>query len=284
MNDLAAPPAVVAVERPPFVPGVFYGMPAETYHAIEALSSSGAKKFRQSALHYKLFRTVKNEPTAAMEFGTVVHAGVLEPDALACYAVAPKVDKRTNAGKEVWAQFVACHTGKIILSQADADRAQGCIRAVRAHPGAMKLLDGAKTEVSLFWHDARYKVPCKCRWDGLNHGGGFDLKTTQDASREAFAKTIAAYEYHAQAAHYISGAEHALDASPRFFAFIAVESEPPHGVACYALPGPAILAGGHLASIALERYAEALASGEWRGYPDTIETIELPRWAMRFSH
>jgi hypothetical protein len=276
-------PELVSAIRAAFEPGVFYGMPAEQYHKSEALSASGGRKLRQSPLHYKLMRDTPNEPTAAMEFGTVVHAGVLEPDAPACYAVAPKIDTRTTAGKADWGAFAQANAGRIILSQADADRALACIAAVRAHPGASRLLAGAKTEVSLFWEDAKYKVPCKCRWDGLNRGGGFDLKTTQDASPDAFARTIASYEYHAAAAHYISGAEHVLNESPRFFAFIAVESEPPHAVACYALPSNAILAGQHLVAIALERYAEALVSGKWRGYSDLIDTIELPRWALRFS-
>jgi hypothetical protein len=276
-----APAELVA--RAEFVEGVFYGLAATQYHEAEALSASGGRKLRQSPLHYRLMRDTANVPTPAMEFGMVVHACVLEPDAPACYAVAPKVDKRTTAGKADWAAFAQANAGRIILSQADADRAQACIAAVRAHPGAARLLDGAKTEVSLFWTDAKYQVPCKCRWDGLNRGGGFDLKTTQDASPDAFARTIASYEYHAQAAHYISGTEHVMNESPRFFVFIAVESEPPHGVACYLLPSNAILAGQHLVAIALERYAEALASGKWKGYSELIESIELPRWALRFS-
>lgn len=270
--------------RPPFEPGVFTAMPSEHYHAVEALSASGGRKLRKSPLHYKLMRDTVSEPTAAMQFGTVVHACVLEPDALSCYAVAPKVDKRTTAGKADWAAFQAAHAGKIILSPDDDKRARACVAAVRAHPAAMKLLDGAHTEMSLFWNDARYKAPCKCRFDAINRGGGIDLKTTQDASPDEFGKSIANFEYHAQAAHYISGAEHALNESPRFFAFVAVESEPPHAVACYYLPANAILAGQRLVAIALERYAEALASGKWRGYSQTIDAIQLPRWALRFDN
>jgi exodeoxyribonuclease VIII len=66
--------------------------------------------------------------------------------------------------------------------------------------------------------------------------------------------------------------------------FIAVEKQPPHAVGCYLLPGEGVLAGGHLMNIALARYAEALASGEFRGYADTIEQIRLPRWLLRFDN
>ena len=267
-----------------FLPGVFYGLPAEHYHAVEAMSSSGAKKMLRSPAHYKLMRTQASEPTAAMQFGTAVHEGVLEPKTFAERVVAaPEINRRTKAGQEEWAAFQAANAGRLVLAADDHARALRCIDAVRSHPAASKLLDGAHTEVSLFWHDGRYKVPCKMRADALNFGGLIDLKTTQDASADGFARQAASLLYHLQAAFYCSGSEHVLNASPEFFAFVAVESEEPHAVAVYALPSNAILAGQHLANVALERYAAALAAGVWPGYPDTIETLQLPKWATTFN-
>jgi exodeoxyribonuclease VIII len=238
----------------------------------------------QSPLHYKLARTFASVPSAAMQFGTAVHCGVLEPQRFdAAVACAPTVDKRTKDGRAEWAAFVAGNAHKVVLDADAYERAHNTISAVRAHPGAAELLDGALFEVSLFWNDARYGVPCKCRWDLFNHGGVVDLKTTSNASPAEFARQIVNFNYHVQAAHYLSGGEHARNEAPRFFAFIVVESEPPHAVACYALPGNAILAGAHLMNQALERYAAALAAGEWPGYPDTIEQIQLPRWATQFN-
>lgn len=267
-----------------FVPGVFYGLPAADYHRREAMSASGAKKMLRSPQHYKLMRDTPSVPTAAMEFGTVVHAGVLEPGTFGeVVAIAPEVDKRTKDGKAEWGAFAAANAGRIILSADDHSRALACVAAVRAHPAASKLLDGGEREMSLFWNDGRYKVPCKARYDAFNHGGVIDLKTTQDASPEAFGRSCATFLYHAQAAMYLSAGEHALNATPRFFAFICVESEPPHGVACYILPSAAIQAGAVLINIALERYAAALASGQWPGYSETIDALPFPKWALRFD-
>lgn len=282
----ATSPLVLAqpAAPPPFVAGEFADMPAAVYHQVEAMSAGGAKKILRSPQHYRLMRTTPNEPTSAMEFGTVVHAGVLEPDTFhRVVAVAPDCDKRTKDGKAEWAQFAFDNAGRIILKADELARAQRCIDAVRAHPAASRLLDGGRSEVSLFWNDGKYKVPCKCRWDKLNCGGGMDLKTTLDASPEGFARQIASLQYHVAAAHYISGHEHVLNESPEFFAFIAVESEPPHAVACYVLPANAILAGMHQINIAYSRYAEALSAGTWPGYPPTIEAIQIPRWALRFD-
>jgi len=278
-----APADLPLAVAPAFEPGVFYGMPGAEYYRVRALSASGAKKILKSPLHYLFNIMNPSEPSAVMQFGTVVHCGVLEPD---CFgervALAPPLDKRTKEGKLLWADFGATNAGKIIMSPDDYERARACIAAVRAHPGAAKLLDGGERELSLFWRDAKHNVPCKCRDDIYSHGGVTDLKTCQDASPEGFGRQIANMGYHIAASHYWSGHEHAMGESPRFFAFIAVEYDPPHAVACYALPSNAILAGAHLMNKALERYAEALAAGEFKGYPDTIETIELPRWATSF--
>lgn len=267
-----------------FTPGCWPDLPAETYHAVEALSASGAKKLLQSPAHYKLMRDTVNAPTEAMEFGTAVHCGVLEADTFAGRVVCgQKFDRRTKEGKAGHAAFAAEHAGKLILDPDAHARSLRCIQAVRKHPAASRLLDGAQTELSLLWIDGRYKVPCKARFDAWNRGIVVDLKTTQDASPEAFARSIASFMYHMQAAVYIDAAEHVLDESPSAFVFVAVEAEPPHAVACYALPSEAVLAGKRLQAIALERYAAALASGAWAGYPETIDMIQLPRYALKFN-
>lgn len=281
---IAEAAALLTRPRFEFREGRFDDLPSAQYHECEAMSSGGAKKILRSPAHFRLMRDTPNEPTAAMQFGTAVHSGVLEPDTFdAVVCAAPNVDKRTRDGKAEYAYFEECSRGKIILSAADMARAIRCIEAVRAHPAASRLLDGSEREVSLFWNDARYRVPCKCRFDALNHGGGIDLKTTKDASPAEFARSVAGFQYHLQAALYCAGYEAVIGEPPKFFAFIAVESEPPHAVACYVLPANAMLAGARLLSEALGRYAVALDSGEWRSYPETIDVLELPKWATRFD-
>lgn len=276
---------VVVVPPVPFVPGTYDDMPAELYHAIEALSSSGVSKLLQSPAHYRLTRDQPSAPTPAMRFGSAVHCGVLEPSRFAqAVARAPAVNKRTKDGKAAWSLFVKENAGRIILSPKDMDRAQRCIDAVLANPSARQLLAGAQVERSLLWVDGQYNVPCKARLDAWNAGLLVDLKTTGDASPEEFGNSIANFRYHVQAAMYCSAAEHVLNESPEAYVFIAVESEPPHGCRCYRLPPAAILVGQRYIARALERYAEVLRDGVWRGYPETIDTIQLPRRAMRFDN
>lgn len=273
-----------ALVAPVFTPGVYHDMPAEDYHAIEAMSASGAKKMLRTPQHYKMMRTEQSTPTDAMQFGTAVHCAVLEPDSFEARVVrSEKFDRRYKEQKAAAEAFAAEHAGKLILDPYAFDAVRRCADNVRAHPAAVRLLAGAKFEVSILWRDGKYDVPCKLRADALNHGGIIDLKTTTDASPETFARQCASLLYHVQGAAYYSGCEHMLDASPEFFAFIVVENEPPHSVACYTLPSNAIMAGARLFDIALERYRDALQSGVYAGYPNTIEALPFPRWALRFD-
>lgn len=279
--DIATVPAATWAEP---APGVYYDYPSDEYHAVEAMSASGAKKMLRSPQHYRLMRTTPNEPTDAMQFGTAVHCCVLEPARFVTLVkAAPEINKRTKDGKAEWAAFQLANAGRILLTPSDYDRVLACAKAIGDHPAASRLLEGARCEVSLFWEDGEYKVPCKARLDAWNHGGAIDVKTTTDASADGFARQAANLLYHVQAWHYFSGCEHALDSSPQFFAFVVVESEPPHAVACYTVPRDALMAGRRLMDEALGRYRDALKVGRWPGYPDTINPIELPRWALRFD-
>ena len=271
----------------PAAPSIFLDMPAEQYHAIEALSASGGKKMLRSPQHYRLDRDQPGEQTPAMRFGSAVHAAVLEHDTFeAAVLRAPKFDRRTKDGKAAAEAFDAQAAGRLVLAEEDHDRCLRIRDAVLAHPGASQLLAGTVREVSLFWTDGRFGVPCKSRldaWGRDSHGGIADLKTCQDASPDAFGRTIANYLYHLQGAFNFIGCEHVLGRTPNFFALIAVESEPPHAVACYVLEHAHLLAGARLAEEALSRYQQALESGQWPGYGDLIQPARLPSWALKFD-
>lgn len=263
-------------------PGLYEAMSAEEYHLVEAMSASGLTAMLRSPQHFRCWRDNPSEPTEAMQFGTAVHMGVLEPQRFAKEVIlAPEINRRTKEGKALWEQFQAGHVGKLVLELEAFQNCQRAVDAVRSHPAASRLLEGGKVEQSVFWSDAEYGVPCKARVDVMNHGGIADLKTTKDASPEAFAQTVARFAYHAQGAHYVSGAEHVLDATPAFFALIAVESEEPFGVKCYTLPAQALHMGRRLVDRALAMYRRALDAKAWPGYSVSIDELQLPRWALR---
>ncbi|WP_250534935.1 PD-(D/E)XK nuclease-like domain-containing protein [Caballeronia sp. AZ10_KS36] len=259
-------------------------LPAIDYHAREALSASGISRLLRSPAHYRLWRTTPGTQTAAMALGTVVHALVLEPHRPPPVAITPSCERRSNADKAVWTEFEANLQGRVPLRQEEFDRAQRVRDAVYAHAGARMLLENIATEVSIFWQDEAFDIPCKARLDVLRADLGIvDLKTTADAAPSAFARSVANFRYHAQAAHYRNAVQHAEHASPPFFAWIAVETEPPFGCGCYEIDSDGLDEGRRLVRAAAKVYAQALRARRWPGYPETIQLLRLPKWALHSS-
>jgi hypothetical protein len=65
--------------------------------------------------------------------------------------------------------------------------------------------------------------------------------------------------------------------------FIAVESSAPHLVACHMISPDSLLAGREAYKRNLDTYLECTNSGEWPGYPTTINQIELPHWEIEIE-
>jgi len=135
-------------------------------------------------------------------------------------------------------------------------------------------------ERSAWWEDAETGLLCKGRFDEIGRRAGVivDLKTTRDASREAFSRAIYTIGYYIQAAHYIAGAK-ALGIDADRFGIIAVEKDPPYAVAIYEVSGAALYDGERERRKLLELYAQCEESGEWPGYPQEVVEIDLPVWA-----
>lgn len=262
------------------------------YHAHAAIGSTQLKEILRSPAHYwAKYRAPDREPfepTPAMQFGTVVHSAILEPDTLAAVAIALPDDppsKRSKDGAAWWADFEREANGRIILS---ADRYSDAItiaNTVRAHETCALLLADCEFELSGFWRDPATGIECKFRPDAIKRNRSIivDVKTTADASEESFAKSIANFGYHLSAAHYIEGSLQAMDSQAHSFVFIAVETEPPYAIAVYRADATVTSKGAFDREKALRRMAECSAAGEWPGYPAGIWPISLPKWARRFT-
>lgn len=262
--------------------GLHKTMPYDEYAALDAVRSSTLKHFRRSAAHAR-YEMLNPEDTAAKVLGQAVHIAVLEPQRFADeYAVAPKLDRRTTAGKAEWSAFCAENAGKIVLKADELELCRALADAAQAHPIAAKLLDApGLTEPSLVWEDAETKLACKARLDRLTTHDGFstivDVKTTRDASPRGFARECATYSYHMQAAWYLRGAD-ALSPVARRFVFIAIEKDPPYAVGVYELDNAFLGAGQKACDDALRMYRNAVETGEWPGYSTSIRTIFAPPW------
>ncbi len=255
----------------------------DAYAAIDAAHFSGLKHFRRSAAHAR-YEMLHQSESAAKILGQAVHVAVLEPDRFAsAYVGAPKLDRRTKAGREEWEAFEAANASRIVLSASEHELCRELADSVLGHPLAGPLLTApGHREVTLLWRDANTGLDCKARpdafvsWDGASTI--VDLKTTRDASPRGFAQEIARFAYHLQAAWYLHGAD-VLAPVPRRFVWVAVEKAPPYAVACYELDSAGIDSGRAEIMECLRRYSLARETDTWPGYPARLSTLYLPAWA-----
>jgi hypothetical protein len=258
------------------------GLSNAEYHSLPSVSKSGLDLIRRCPALFKWRRENPSETTPAMRMGTLVHTAILEPHLMADEViVAPRIDRRTAQGKADWAEFQILAEGKELVTEDEMLKLEAIRAAVWAHPAAGKALGMLReVESSIFWTDPETGIECRCRPDGiLNNGVIVDVKTTKDARPDEFAKSIANYRYHVQAAFYSDGYQAAFGEPPKGFAFIAVEPEPPHLVAFYVLDSRAVLRGRADYQADLRTYAACIESDEWPGLSEQPVVIDLPKWA-----
>lgn len=258
-------------------------MTFEEYRALPGCNWSSLKHYSKTPAHYMENMENPMEQSPAMLLGSALHAIALEgPVAFSHrYACAPECDRRTKAGKELWSQFLADNANKEVLSAEQGKLLAMMWQAISIHPTATNLLNLCRQrEASITWNDLETGIPCKCRLDGFNSEYGIiiDLKTSDDASPTAFARTCAKFGYHGQSAFYLDGLQ-AAGVPANQFIFIVVEKTPPFAIAVYVADDDMIQAGRLKYQEYLRRHAECLAGDDWPGYPVEVQPITLPPWA-----
>lgn len=296
----------------------FADIPAEEYFAAPYCSQSFLRKMKQSPAHAMADRLNPKDPTPALQFGTWAHLAVLErahfterfttlpriedhPKALdtvqqlkaRCEELNLKVSgnkadliKRVmeaDSSAVIWDALVLKLTfGKKALKPDDYERLLKMASAVADHPTASRLLSGGRSEVSMFGIDPETGVRIKGRMDYLRAQEHIisDYKTAEDASFEAFQKSIANYGYHWQTAFYtdLYALNAGAKASEVIFAHVVGEKDDPYPVAVYTLDDASIEKGRMDYREMLKRYAECERTGQWPAYDLGIMNTSLPAW------
>lgn len=267
-------------------PGVYANTPMELYHRWNAASNSRLTKLRRSPAHLKAYLDGGDEDTAALIMGRAVHSAILEPDDFAKRYCRGPEDRRTKEGKAQYEALLATHEPGTILKRDDFEAALHMRDSVHAHVAASELLTGSgDVELSLVWESLIKEtdengVTCKARLDRINqeYEAIIDVKSTRDASRREFERSIFEHGYHRQGAFYLHAAD-VLGIPVKHFVIIAVEKEPPYAVGVYRLTPGAIEAGRDEVFSLLKVYATCEALNEWPAYPQQVEDIALPTYA-----
>jgi hypothetical protein len=236
---------------------------------------------KSPAHFYEWYNAPNEDPTNAMVIGTATHTAILEPDKYdQSIIIAPQVDKRTKKGKAEWATFEEEAKGKIILTQEEANAIEGMKNSVYNNRTAYDYLMEGIPEQSVFFKDPVHNFLCKVRPDYCTSlKEVVDIKSCLDAGYDAFSRAIANYKYHWQALFYLNGLTAVTGVEHNKFIFIAVEKDPPYGVAVYEATKDMLKTAKKQIAPLLDIYAECLKTNVWPGYKDELQQIELPRWA-----
>ena len=115
-------------------------MTNKEYRQDPGISRSNLFEMRKSPLHFQYQMTHPKEDTPALLFGRALHKMILEPEDFESeFAVCPTVNRRTKAGQEQYAAFMAENEGKDIVSQDDYEAMCEMAEVINKHELAKKL-------------------------------------------------------------------------------------------------------------------------------------------------
>jgi exodeoxyribonuclease VIII len=254
-----------------------------SYHDHPALSASKLKQaVTGTALDYwaRYVDPARQpfKPSDAMRQGSLVDCLITQPERVdALYRVAPTVDRRTKAGKELWAEALASAGDAELITEDWMVNAQRIRDRLLDDPITSLYLCGSGQEPG-FWRDAELKADCRYMPDCEIPERGLlvDLKKARDASPRGFQRQAYALAYDLQMAHYAEGYRHRYGEYPREIALVAYEWDWPHNVSVNLLTADMLEEGRRRREEAVMLVKECEATGVWPSWG--VTEFDVPRW------
>lgn len=259
------------------------------YRKHEGISQSDLKLINtKSPLHYMKERVFGGgrKQTPAMLLGSAMHTAFFEPEEFdKLYIVAPKINRRTNAGKEEFAEFVETNKHKTVITQDQRDAIDRMMENIEKLPEIREYTTGGEVERCFFRPSYEYDIPVSLKarmdyWIG-SRNTIVDLKTTICASADSFLRSVIKYGYYVQAAFYSDMIEYFGRREMPKFIFICVENHQPYDVAVYELDHQFIRQGRSVYRDGLAIIGRCFQNDDWPGYPKTKQVLECPDWSTR---
>ena len=286
-------------------PGIYTGVPDETYHAIPLPSFHRIAPLVYDGASLGHYRGTISDPeadweddsTTAMKVGRALHLAVFQPDVYKATVIDGPVNPKTNQGYGMDTKaFAACEAenpGCYVLPPGKVrTNIEAMAEEVLQHPRMVECMTGNCLMEATVIVDAPTSLTSsmrmKCRpdlWD-LDTDMILDLKKCQCAANGAFSrKDIGNYNYDGQAALYreLSGvAGRPIDG----FVFCAVEeaanvwtpSGRRHGIMFHDLDQLSMDAAWNHMEPHLVGLHTAIEADEWPGYSQDLEPISSPAW------
>jgi hypothetical protein len=269
-------------------PGIYAGIPIDVYHSAmicgdqSSVSSSVLRKlFLGSSATYWAYspynpqaKPPEEEDTDALILGRAAHHALLgEKFFSERFIIRPEKLfgddglKPWNGNRNACKDWLAEHSGLIVLSPNQAEQIKGMAAALARHPLVIEGALNGYVECSMFWLDRRSGVWLKARPDVIPSDSGLfvDAKKTRSTDYFALQTTLDDYGYYMQAALIFEGAAQ-LGWPAELFTFLFFENNYPHTVRDVTLSNEDIALGAEVNTAMIEKFARCWRSGEWPGH------------------
>lgn len=201
------------------------------YFENSRLSRSKLCDLKVSPYYFWSLNIAKNTKIdmPAMKLGRAFHCAVLEPSEWnRLYSVAPKVDKRTKAGKEAYAEFLSSNKEKEIIEDKDYDLIEHLVFEIESYKPALQILHSCDLKEHEYYfnyrgHDLKAKI------DGISTKYNIlvDLKTVCNSKSECgFVSDLLKYSYAEQVFLYSTAHEIKTGIRPKFLILSISKKEP----------------------------------------------------------
>lgn len=273
------------------MPLVIYDLSRREYDEIDRMNWSRLKVLGRSPAHFLHQLTAEEEEQSdALVVGDALHVSVFEPESFARRFAIWNGGRRF--GKE-WETFCDANKSRSILTTQQAEQVRTIAKAVRSDATAQKYVTGGRGEVTIQWSQTlpafagmpETRIDCKARIDFIANAGALvDLKSTKDASPDAFGRQAWTLGYFAQCAWYRDGYE-AATGQRLPFKLVAVEKNEPFVVQVYNVPDAVLDLGREHYRNLLQRYVLCRSESRWPGYAADGGELELtlPKRALPFD-
>jgi len=261
---------------------IIENMTFKDYRAVDAVHKHDLDSIRVAPAKYRHEQDNEGDDTEALLYGRLVDQYFEAPelfDSMVCVLAFDNF--RTKEARQARDDAIA--SGKDVCNLATMAEIKQLYDTAMQHPGFALAAESGRKQLSLFWEmegiqmagRPDYVIETDKGYDVI-----FDLKTTKDASRDSFSRSILTYRYHVQAALYCAGWK-AITGRDAQFVYAAIEKTPPYLHGCYYAEDIQIELGMSEAKEDIATLKHCIETGKWPSYNNCIEPIELPAWALK---
>ena len=250
------------------------------YHASEGISRSMLMEFKRSPYHY-WYKYVsglaeKEGATPAMNLGSAVHTLVLEESKFDSEFFIIHQQTRPRRGTAPHDKMLMESGGKIILTNDEYLQAVLMAKSVKENPNSANLFKDCLVEKSIYFTHKATNIQLKSRPDAMSGSIIIDLKTTADASKNAFRYSADKFGYFLQAVM-AQEAVKSIGQTMDEFVFVPVEKSAPYCVAVYTVSHDTLFDEAQDFEVLMTNLARCMESNVWPGY--SISTLERSKYA-----